>query len=59
MPEPILARKEVTISALKASVKDDRTSPYRVDAGDDLGSELSDYHHDDACQEAGLQKQGL
>ena len=59
MPEPILARKEVTISALKASVKDDRTLSHRVNAGNDLGSELGDYHHDDACQEAGLQKQGL
>jgi len=32
---------------------------HRVNAGNDLGSELGDYHHDDACQEAGLQKQGL
>ena len=59
MPEPIFARKEVTISALRASVKDDRTLSYRVDAGNDLGSELGDYHHDDASQETSLQKQGL
>ena len=47
MPEPIFARKEVIISALKVSVKDDRTLSHRVDAGNNLGSELRDYHHDD------------
>ena len=59
MPEPIFARKEVIISALKVSVKDDRTLSHRVDAGNNLGSELRDYHHDDTSQEAGLQEQGL
>ena len=59
MPEPIFARTEVATSALKASVKDDSTLSHRVDAGNDLGGELGDYHHDDTSQETGLQKQGL
>ena len=51
--------KKAILEALKASVKDDRTLSHRVDAGNDLRSELGDYHHNDASQEAGLQKQGL
>ena len=39
--------KKAILEALKASVKDDRTLSHRVDAGNNLRSELGDYHHDD------------